>query len=168
MDALVNNAGYVERLSVERLDTEAWRRMLATHVRGPAFLTQAVARDIIGRGANGAIVNVSSIRAETAEPEQMHYCAAKGAVRALTGAIARELAPHGIRVNCVGAGLTATRMTAETRGNPELLAQRRSRVPLGRYAQPAEIAACIAFLLSDRAASITGTTLYADGGYLAT
>ena len=167
VDALVNNAGYTERVYVEDLTTERWDRMIGVHVRGAVFLSQAAARDMIRRGEPGAIVNVSSIRAEVAEPGQMHYCAAKGALRALTRAIAQELAPHGIRVNCIGPGLTATRMTAEVRADPKALAQRHAQVPLGRYAQPEEIAACVALLLSDRASFLTGTTLYADGGYLA-
>ena len=167
VDALVNNAGYTERVFLEKLSTERWDRMLAVQVRGPVFLTQAVARDMRRRDEPGAIVNISSIRAEVVEAGQTHYCAAKGALRTMTRAIAQELAPFGIRVNCVGPGLTATRMTAEVRADPELLAQRHSLVPLGRYGEPEEIAACVAFLLSDRAAYITGTTLYADGGYLA-
>ena len=167
VDALVNNAGYTERVYVDDLTTERWDHMLAVHVRGAVFLTQAVARDMVRRGEPGAVVNVSSIRAEVAEPGQMHYCAAKGAMRSLTRAIAQELAPHGIRVNCVGAGLTATRMTAEVRADPQALAQRHARIPLARYAQPEEIAACVAFLLSDQASFVTGTTLDADGGYLA-
>jgi NAD(P)-dependent dehydrogenase (short-subunit alcohol dehydrogenase family) len=167
IDALINNAGFTERVFVQDLTTQAWERMLAVHVRGPVFLTQAVARDMVRRGEPGAVVNLSSIRAESAEPGQMHYCAAKGALRTLTRAIAQELAPHRIRVNCVGAGLTATDMTADVRADAETMAQRRAQVPLSRYARPEEIAACAAFLLSDDAAHITGTTLYVDGGYLA-
>ncbi len=167
IDALINNAGFTERLFVQDLTPQAWERMLEVHVRGPVFLTQAVARDMVRRGEPGAVVNLSSIRAESAEPGQMHYCAAKGALRTLTRAIAQELAPHRIRVNCVGAGLTATDMTADVRADAETMAQRRAQVPLSRYAQPEEIAACAAFLLSDDAGHITGATLHVDGGYLA-
>jgi len=167
VDALANVAGYTRRQSLEEIDTRIWNDMLALHVRGPVFLTKAVAQDMIRRGEPGSIVQTSSIRSESAEPGQAHYCSAKGALRTVTRAIAQELAPHQIRVNCVGPGLTATRMTADVRSKPELFEQRKATVPLGRYAAADEIASCVAFLLSPRSAYITGTTLYADGGYLA-
>ena len=167
VDALANVAGYTKRQSLDEIDTEIWNSMLNVLVRGPVFLTKAVAKDMVRRGQPGSIVQVSSIRSESAEPGQTHYCTAKGALRTVTRAIAQELAPHGIRVNCVGPGLTATRMTADVRANPELLRQREDTVPLGRYATSSEIASCVAFLLSPRSAYVTGTTLYADGGYLA-
>lgn len=165
-DALVNNAGYTERVSLERLETDAWRRMIAVHVRGPLFLTQALARRLIGRGAPGSIVNISSIRATVAEPGQLHYCASKGALHRLTQALARELASHHIRVNEVAPGLVATRMTAAVRADPKATSQRLPRIPLGRYAEPEEVAACVAFLLSDAAHAISGQTIAVDGGYL--
>ena len=167
VDALANVAGYTRRQSLEEIDSDIWNDMLAVHVRGPVFLTKAVAEDMIRRGEPGSIVQVSSIRSESAEPGQAHYCSAKGALRTVTRAIAQELAPHQIRVNCVGPGLTATRMTADVRATPELYEQRQATVPLGRYAAAAEIASCVAFLLSPRSSYVTGTTLYADGGYLA-
>lgn len=167
VDALANVAGYTRRQPLEEIDTTIWKAMLDVLVRGPVFLTKAVAEDMIRRGEPGSIVQVSSIRSESAEPGQAHYCSAKGALRTVTRAIAQELAPHQIRVNCVGPGLTATRMTADVRSNPELFGERRATVPLGRYASAGEIASCVAFLLSPRSAYVTGTTLYADGGYLA-
>ncbi len=167
VDALANVAGYTRRQLLEEIDTDIWNGMLDALVRGPVFLTKAVAEDMIRRGEPGSIVQVSSIRSESAEPGQAHYCSAKGALRTVTRAIAQELAPHQVRVNCVGPGLTATRMTADVRSNTELYEQRKATVPLGRYASADEIASCVAFLLSPRSAYVTGTTLYADGGYLA-
>lgn len=167
VDALVNNAGYTERRSVEQLETDEWRRMLDVHVRGPMFLIQAVARDLIRRGAPGAIVNMTSIRAIVAEPGQLHYCAAKGALHALAPALAPELGRHNVRINNVAPGLVATRMTASVRADPESLSLRLPRLPMGRYAEPSEVAACVAHLLSDKARAISGQTLAADGGYLA-
>lgn len=167
VDALANVAGYTRRQSLEEIDSDIWNAMLDVLVRGPVFLTKAVAEDMIRRGEPGSIVQVSSIRSESAEPGQAHYCSAKGALRTVTRAIAQELAPHQIRVNCVGPGLTATRMTTDVRSKPELFEQRKATVPLGRYASADEIASCVAFLLSPRSAYVTGTTLYADGGYLA-
>ena len=167
VDALANVAGYTEHQAIDTIDTAEWTRMFNVLVRGPIFLTQTVAKDLIRRRVPGSIVQVSSIRAEAAEAGQAHYSAAKGAIRTATRAIAQELAPHKIRVNCVGPGLTATRMTADVRQHSEQRKQRESRVPLGRYAQPDEIASCVAFLLSDQSSYVTGTTLYVDGGYLA-
>lgn len=167
VDALVNNAGYTERRSIEELETAEWSRMLDVHVRGPMFLIQAVARDLIRRGAAGAIVNMTSIRAIVAEPGQLHYCAAKGALHALAPALAPELGRHNVRINNVSPGLVATRMTANVRADREALSLRLPRLPMGRYAEPAEVAACVAHLLSDDARAISGQTLAADGGYLA-
>ncbi len=167
VDALVNNAGYTERRSIEQLETAEWRRMLDVHVRGPMLLIQAVARDLIRRGASGAIVNMTSIRAIVAEPGQLHYCAAKGALHALAPALAPELGRHHVRINNVAPGLVATRMTASVRADPESLSLRLPRLPMGRYAEPSEVAACVAHLLSDEARAISGQTLAADGGYLA-
>ena len=167
VDALVNNAGFTERRAVEQLETDEWRRMLDVHVRGPLFLIQAVSRDLIRRGASGAIVNMTSIRAIVAEPGQLHYCAAKGALHALALALAPELGRHNVRINNVAPGLVATRMTASVRADPESLSLRLPRLPMGRYAEPSEVAACVAYLLSDEARAISGQTLAADGGYLA-
>lgn len=167
VDALVNNAGFTERRAVEQLETDEWRRMLDVHVRGPLFLIQAVSRDLIRRGASGAIVNMTSIRAIVAEPGQLHYCAAKGALHALAPALAPELGRHHVRINNVAPGLVATRMTASVRADPESLSLRLPRLPMGRYAEPSEVAACVAHLLSDEARAISGQTLAADGGYLA-
>ena len=112
-------------------------------------------------------MNITSIRAVVAEPGQLHYCAAKGALHALAPALARELGQHHVRVNNVAPGLVATRMTAAVRANADAFSLRLPRLPIGRYAEPAEIAACVAYLLSDDARAISGQTLAADGGYLA-
>lgn len=165
--ALVNNAGYGERVPIENMETDIWQRMLAVHLRGPLFLTQALAIDLINRDTPGSIVNISSIRATVAEPAQAHYCAAKGAIHRLTPALARELSAHGIRVNQVAPGLVATRMTEATRRSEADRNKRLERIPLGAFAQPEQVAACVAFLLSGAARSISGQTIVADGGYLA-
>ena len=116
-------------------------------------------------GVSGAIVNVSSVNAEIAVPDQAHYVASKGAVSALTRAAAVEAAPLGVRVNAVAPGPVRTPMTAERLGDPEQAAWLDARVPMGRVAEPAEIAEVISFLLSDKASYITGEVLFTDGGW---
>jgi NAD(P)-dependent dehydrogenase (short-subunit alcohol dehydrogenase family) len=147
--------------------TEAdFDRVMAVNVKSMLFATQAAARVMIPRGG-GAIVNLSSINAVLAIPHQVSYCVSKGAVRQLTNVCAQALAPQGIRVNAVGPGTVLTEMAREamalTPGAEEMIL---ARTPLGRAAEPGEIAAVVAFLASDDAAYMTGQTLYPDGGRL--
>ena len=116
-------------------------------------------------GTVGAIVNVSSVNAEIAVPDQAHYVASKGAVSALTRAAAVEAAPLGVRVNAVAPGPVRTPMTAERLGDPQQAAWLDARVPMGRVAEPAEIAEVISFLLSEKASYVTGEVLFTDGGW---
>lgn len=143
IEVLVTAAGFIASKPLVEIGDEEWQRMLAVHLDGLYHCCRAVARRMVERG-RGAIVTISSELALTGAERYAHYCAAKGAVIAFTKSIALELAPRGVRVNCVAPGPTDTPLlTAEWR-SPDYL----STLPVGRLARPEEIAAAIRFLVS--------------------
>lgn len=161
LDILVNNAArFPAALTVDQ-DEDGFGHTFATNVRGLYFLVAATVPTMIRRGG-GAIVNVTSMVASKGVPGASVYSASKAAVEQLTRTWAVEFGPHNIRVNNVAPGPTATAGVAAEWGetNEEL----GRALPLGRTADPAEIAEAIYFLASPRASFITGTTLHVDGG----
>ncbi len=161
---LVNCAGIRTRSSIVDTDLATFQGHMQVNVVG----TWLGIRGFLRRhqpGEAGAVVSLSSVNAEIAVPDQAHYVASKGAVSALTRAAAVEAAPLGVRVNAVAPGPVRTPMTAERLGNPEQAAWLAARVPMGRVAEPAEIAEVISFLLSDKASYVTGEVLFTDGGW---
>ena len=163
-DVLVNNAGI--QLVAPALDANAslFDRTLAVNLRALFFLSQAFARRWLAAGTRGAIVNIASIAGHVHFPEHAAYSISKAGVRALTGSLAFEWAPHGIRVNAVAPGHTDTPLLLAKR-DPEKLAARLATIPLARLAQPDDIARVVVFLASERASYITGQTVVVDGGY---
>ena len=164
MAGLVNCAGIRTRSSIVDTELDDFERHLRVNVVGTWLGIRGFLRQH-QPGSTGAIVNLSSVNAEIAVPDQAHYVASKGAVSALTRAAAVEAAPLGVRVNAVAPGPVRTPMTAERLGNPEQAAWLDARVPMGRVAEPSEIAEVISFLLSDKASYITGEVLFTDGGW---
>jgi NAD(P)-dependent dehydrogenase (short-subunit alcohol dehydrogenase family) len=140
-------------------------RVLAVNLRGTFLVNLAAARAMIRERVNGAIVNISSIHAVLSEPNAAAYTAAKGGVEAMTRTFASEWAEHGIRVNIVRPGATYTALTADIY-TPEVLAALALRVPMGRPAQPEEIASAVLYLLSPESSYLTGTAIDVDGGYI--
>ncbi|MFI0842484.1 SDR family NAD(P)-dependent oxidoreductase [Mesorhizobium sp. IMUNJ 23232] len=171
IDILVNNAGIVHGEAFLDLSEEDFDRVLHVNLKGSFLAGQAVARYMVdkvkGGGSPGSIVNMSSINAVVAIPDQVAYSVSKGGVNQLTRVMALALAPHGIRVNAIGPGSIATDMLAATNSDAGARNRLLSRTPLGRIGNPDEIAAIAAFLASDEASYVTGQTLYADGGRLA-
>jgi NAD(P)-dependent dehydrogenase (short-subunit alcohol dehydrogenase family) len=166
LDGVVNCAGVSKPHESISLPPADWARMVDVQLNGAFYFVQACAKHMIDKG--GAIVFITSTNAEAAFPRRAAYCCAKAGVAMLTKVLAIEWAEKGIRVNAVGPAYVATEMTQRNiaAGNVNE-AQIKARIPLGRLAQPADVADAVSFLLSDNASFITGQSLYVDGGWLA-
>ena len=161
-DVLVNNAGVFPRASFLELPEREWDHVLGINLKGSFLCAQAVARALVAAGRPGAIVNISS-SAVRGDPRGVHYSSSKAGVVGLTRAMALALAPHRIRVNAIAPGLTDT---AQPRyGNTEeQIAERAREIPLGRIAQPEEIAKVAVFLASAESGWVTGELIHVNGG----
>lgn len=167
IDILVNNAGITHACEFLDLAEEDFDRVLRVNLKSMFLCGQAVARAMVKLGRGGAIVNMSSVNAVLAIPNQIPYVVSKGGVNQLTKVMAVSLASHGIRVNAIGPGTIATELAKRAvLGSEEAKRRVLSRTPLGRLGEPEEIAAVAAFLASDEASYLTGQTIYPDGGRL--
>ena len=166
LDGVVNCAGISKPHDSISLPPTDWARMVDVQLNGAFYAAQACAKHMWATG--GAMVFITSTNAEAAFPRRAAYCSAKAGVAMLTKVLAIEWAEKGIRVNAVGPAYVATEMTQRNiaAGNINET-QIKARIPLGRLAQPGDVADAVAFLLSDQAAFITGHSLYVDGGWLA-
>jgi 3-oxoacyl-[acyl-carrier protein] reductase len=166
LDILVNNAGsLVKRYPLRDLTEEGWDEIMNLNLKSAVLCTQAVAPSMIER-QRGAIVNVVSIAAHNGGgPGAGPYAASKAALIAMTKSQAKELAPHGIRVNAISPGVIATPFH-EVFSTPEMIASFVKGIPLGRVGQPIECAQVIAFLVSDAASYLVGETVEVNGGQL--
>lgn len=165
VDACVCAAAISPHVDFFKMTREEFSRTLAVNLEGPFLLGQAIARKLVEAGRPGSIVNITSTSTRLAGPQQASYCASKGGLDSLTRVMAVALAPHGIRVNAVAPGPTATGMASDPALlTPALKALIESRTPLGRFSTPDEQAAVIAFVLSDEASFMTGESVYVDGG----
>ena len=162
IDVLVNNAGIAQIKLFTDLDDAEWRRMLDTNLSSAFYVTRKAAKYMISEH-NGAIVNVGSMWGKVGASCEVHYSAAKAGLRGLTMALAKELGPSGIRVNCVEPGVIDTEMNASL--DEEARASLCDETPLCRIGRPEEVAGAICFLASSEASFITGQILGVDGGY---
>jgi 3-oxoacyl-[acyl-carrier protein] reductase len=163
VDILINNAGTWPTASVSEMTEADWGRTLGVNLTGPFLTCREAVRRWLKRGRPGCIVNITSQAAYYGTTTgHAHYAAAKAGLANFTISLAREMAPHGIRVNSVAPGFMQTDMAAEAlRKN---LARYLERIPLRRVADPAEVAQAVLFLASDRASYITGAAMHVNGG----
>lgn len=165
-DFLINCAGTTELQSFLETTIEAFDHLIAVNTRAPMIVAQEYARSLIEDGRRGAIVNVSSVAAFVGIPDHAAYCASKSGLDGLTRVMAKELAPKGIRVNGVHPTVTLTPMAIKAWSDPEKAAGMLNRIPVGRFAESADVAEVILFLLSDEAAMVNGISMPVDGGYM--
>jgi NAD(P)-dependent dehydrogenase (short-subunit alcohol dehydrogenase family) len=167
LDILVNNAGISQQSRVEHTAVEDWDRLMNINATG-VFLGTKTAIPAMRRAGSGSIINISSqlglVGTDNSSPQ---YQASKGAVRLLTKATAIQYAKENIRANSVHPGPIATALNEARRANPQIYQLTVSRIPLGRYGQPEDVACGVLYLASDESAYVTGSELVIDGGWTA-
>lgn len=161
VDILVNNAGITRDNLLMRMKEADWQDVINTNLTGAYHCIKGVTK-IMMKQRRGSIINISSVVGETGNAGQANYAAAKAGLLGLTKSVAKELAPRNIRVNAVAPGYIQTDMTANL---PEAVIEGMLQsIPIGRVAQPEEVAQAVLFLASDTASYITGQVLNVDGG----
>jgi glucose 1-dehydrogenase len=165
LDILVNNAGIENQVPTMEMSLADWERVLRTNLTG-SFLCLRESAKVMAKSGGGVIINMSSVHEFIPWPGFAHYCASKGGVKLLMQTAARELAElkTGIRVLNIAPGAIATPINNFVLDDPEAKHNVESEIPLGRFGQPEEIAAAVAWAASDEAGYMTGTTMVVDGG----
>jgi glucose 1-dehydrogenase len=166
LDIMVNNAGMETRTSILDTTEQQYEKVLEVNLKSAFFGTQLAARQMIKQKSSGRIINITSVHEDWPMPGNTAYCLSKGGMRMLTRTAAVELAPHNILVTGVGPGAVATPINFSTMQNPAKMAKLDAAIPLGRMAQPSEIASVVAFLAGDGASYVTATTIFTDGGVM--
>ena len=165
IDGLVNAAGiWGSSKPFYEMDSDSFQNVIDVNTKGTFLVSKYVSNKMIPK-KNGKIVNISCIRASVFRNNMVDYAASKGAIVSMTSAMALDLAPYNIQVNSVAPGFTYTGMTSASFDNPEIRKQSEDIIPQGRLGMPKDISSVVMFLLSDMSDYMTGTNVFADGGY---
>jgi glucose 1-dehydrogenase len=166
LDVIVNNAGVEVRTSILDTTEQQYAHVLDINLKSAFFGTQLAAKQFIKQGTPGLVINISSVHEDWPMPGNVAYCVSKGGTRMLTRTAGVELGQHGIRVVNVAPGAVATPINTATMNDPEKLKQLDAAIPLGRIADPSQVADMVVFLASGKAAYMTATTVFIDGGIM--
>jgi glucose 1-dehydrogenase len=164
LDILVNNAGVERNHNFWEVTEEEYDLVMNTNIKGVFFLTQAFVNYCRLKTSPGTVINISSVHEEIIFPHFAAYCASKGALKMLTRNLATELAPLNIRINNVAPGAISTPINHALLDNPALLESVIRNIPMKKLGKPEDVAAVVAFLASDDAQYVTGSTYFVDGG----
>ena len=166
IDFLFNNACIIRRNPCEDFLESDWDDMLNINLKGPFFLAQAVAKEMLSRKIKGKIVNTPSLIAEQGGKRVPAYAASKGGLAQVTKTMANDWAQYNIQVNAIGPGWVKTELTQALREDNQRNTEISGRIPMGRWADPLDLAGAAVFLASDASDYITGQTIFVDGGWL--
>jgi glucose 1-dehydrogenase len=166
VDVMVNNAGVETRTGILDTTEAQYEKVLEVNLKSAFFGTQAAAKQMIKQGSGGRIINITSVHEDWPMPGNIAYCLSKGGMRMLTRTAGVELAKYNILVVGIGPGAVATPINLKTMKDPLLMKKLDTAIPLGRMADPGEIAKVAAFLAGEGASYITATTIFADGGIM--
>ena len=167
IDILINNAGMNIRQFTVDLTEDAWDQIIDTNLKGVVFCSQAVGRHMVERGEGGKIINISSQLGVVGEGQRIAYCASKAGVVNVTRVLALEWAPHRVNVNAIAPTYVRTPLVDKLLADDAVRENIVRRIPLGRVAEPEEIAGAVVFLASPASDFVTGHTLLVDGGWTA-
>ena len=164
LDLLVNNAGIEKPFELVDMPLAEWQRVIDVNLTGTFLCSREAARMMVDEGTAGAIVNITSVHEQIPWRSFSHYCASKGGEKLFAQSIARELAPHGIRVLNVAPGAIATPINADVLADAKQKQEVESEIPLGRWGEVTDVAQAVAWAASDEASYVVGSTIFVDGG----
>ena len=164
VDLLVNNAGVEKAYALVDMPLEEWQRVIGVNLTGAFLCAREAARGMLADEAHGTIINITSVHEQIPWKEYSHYCASKAGEKLFAQSIARELAPHGIRVVNVAPGAILTPINRDVVGDEKAREEVESEIPLGRWGEVDDVSRVVAWLASDAAEYIVGSTVFVDGG----